>query len=153
MRGKTEQMIDKLAACVDTDRVLRELQLTEKQALVLLRNKAGRRAMAWRRRLSKIHVEIVANRYSPYAVQKICELIESGKDDAKLKGALSLLDLARLGKVAEKSKRKQEAVPTAEDLKLLELMAKVMNPALAEEPPAEEEYPEEKDVDNGMESK
>jgi hypothetical protein len=158
MRGKTEQMIEKMAVCVDTDRVLEEVKLTEKQALALLRNKAGRRLMASRRRLSKMHVEIVACRYSPFAVQKLCELIDKGKEEIKLKGALSLLGLAGLGKAAAKGKKKEARAveePTAEDLKLMELVARVMNPPPPPEEPDLEVSQEEgqKDIDNGVDSK
>jgi hypothetical protein len=144
--SKTEQLVGQLAAGVDVERVLDDLRLTATQALNLLRTRGGRRIIAARRRLAEIHADIVACRYSAFAVHRICETMQSDKPELRLKGATSLLGIAKLGRKSAKKKSKNAVhEPTAEDLKLLEILARAMNPALPEAESAEDD---QNNVDN-----
>ncbi len=92
-----DSIIKTLSDVTDLQRILDEYQLSPPQILHALRSARGKRQIKARRQLAQIHSELVAHRFTPYAVHKLCQLLSDEKSELRLKGALSLLSVAGLG--------------------------------------------------------
>ncbi len=126
------ELIDRLANSTDIHRFLEERKVSAIQALRAMCSTSGRRERRALRRLAKMHSEIIAHRYSPYAVHKLCELLSNEKAEIRLKGALSLLEIAGLRADRMRGKRGEKGQGGASETRMDEEEAAEMLSALAE---------------------
>jgi hypothetical protein len=127
----TDTLIQTLSDVTDLQRVLDDHQMSAAQLLNCLRTARGRQQLKARRQLAKIHSELVAHRFSPYAVHKLCQLLSDDKSELRLKGAMSILAVSGLaGKPTRAAKKKESTEPvrepTAEDGEVLVALAEVL---------------------------
>jgi hypothetical protein len=132
MPNRSSEIIRQLAAGVDIDRVLREQKISFERALKLLGTRQARREISARRKLAVIHTHLVAHRFSPYAVQRLCELLSDEKAEMRFKGAVAVLSIVGLSRLkAPAGKRVKESFelsePTAESAELLGILATIIS--------------------------
>ena len=95
-KNGVENLIGTLVSGVDLDRVLEEHGMTAPQMVHAILCKRGKGEMAARRRLAKIQRELLAHRFSAFAVQKVCAVLqEKEKPELWLKAAAAVLEVAR----------------------------------------------------------
>ncbi len=129
-----DSIINTLTDVTDLQRVLNEHDMSAARMLQLMRSARGKQQIKARRQLAKIHSELVAHRFSPYAVHKLCQLLSDDKSELRLKGALSILSVAGLGQKRERASKKKSGADakdsppaqTPEDLELLAIVAEAM---------------------------
>ena len=130
MKGGVEELVKKLEAGRESLEVVEELGLSMGRAMRMLGSRRGRRVLAGRRRLARIAALLLAQRFEPHAIQRLCELLSAEKAEVRLKGITTLLGVVELGVGKAKGRSKggegrarapSEATP--EDIELLELLA------------------------------
>ena len=125
-RSRVRQVIRGLVESSDIQKVMEDTALTPVSALRLLRGEEGRQQLKARRQLAKIHGELLAQRFGPFAVQKLTQLLGDEKPELRLKGALSLLKIGGLDKQPRTTKTTTKNEELPEDTEeLREMMAVV----------------------------
>jgi hypothetical protein len=124
-------IVKALGEATDVERVLEQHQMTPRQLLHAMRSRRGKSQLKARRELSKIHSELVAQRFSPYAVHKLCQLLSEEKPELRLKGALSILTVSGLTGKEDKPRKKDQAAMgeserTPEDGAVLSALVEVL---------------------------
>ena len=112
MKNRVIDIIKKMVDSTDLEKILNEFQLTPTRAMILLKTSEGRRQLKARRQLARIHGELVAHRFGPYAIQKLTELLGDEKPELRLKSALSMLAVTGL---VHKARRKKAAAADGKD--------------------------------------
>ena len=130
-RSCVRRVIRGLVESSDLQKVMDESGLTAVSALALLRGTEGREQLKARRKLAKIHGELLAQRYGPFAVQKLTQLLGDEKPELRLKGALSLLKIGKLDRQSssakpDKAKESEEIEDTDELREVMSAVAEVL---------------------------
>src|SRR3954467_6836720 len=99
--GLTRRVVGRVAECVDISRVASEFGMTVERVLYLLTQPEGKRQMRAYEKLTRIQSRLHAARYGAFAVSVLCGLLQDEKSEMKFKGAMAVLDLARLKKEVE----------------------------------------------------
>ncbi|MCL2648744.1 MAG: hypothetical protein FWD61_17375 [Phycisphaerales bacterium] len=92
------QVIRGMMESSDLQKVMDDAAITPVQAMRLLRSGQGRKQLKARQQLAKIHSELLAHRFGPFAVQKLTQLLADEKPELRLKVALALLKIGSLDK-------------------------------------------------------
>ena len=124
------QVIRGMTETSDLQKVMDDTAITPIQAIRLLRGAEGRKQLKARQQLAKIHSELLAHRFGPFAVQKLTQLLADEKPELRLKVALALLKIGSLDKPRQTNEhRKMEGAKENEQLEdtdeLREIMAAV----------------------------
>ncbi|HUO08557.1 MAG TPA: hypothetical protein VM008_09685 [Phycisphaerae bacterium] len=91
-----EKVIRELADGGDLQRVMESHAMSPIKAMQLMQSKRGRDVLKARRRLAKIHRELLASRFSAFAVQRICGVLkQEEKPELWLKAAAEILDAVK----------------------------------------------------------
>jgi|SRR5271170_1475796 len=93
-----EKVIQELGDGGDLQRVMDGHGLSAVQVMNMMGSKRGRELLKARRRLSKIHKELLAQRFSPFAVQKLCAVLQEKKPELWLKAAMAVLEVTKKGR-------------------------------------------------------
>jgi len=115
----------------DLQKVLADAAVSPLKALRLLRGSEGRKQLTAHRQLAKIHSELLAHRFGPFAVQKLTQLLADEKPELRLKVALSLLKIGNLDKQPPtrsdcKTKENEEIEDTDELREVMSAVAEVL---------------------------
>ena len=103
---KIDQLVMELSSAADLEKLLETHAMSAVAMVGLLKLAAGRGiGGARRKRLAKVHSQLVASRYSPLAVQRLCQLLMEETGELRLKSAVSVLAVAGIGKEVLKKDR------------------------------------------------
>jgi hypothetical protein len=93
---KVELVIQELGDGCDLQRVMDRLELSPVQVMNMMQSSRGKELIKARRRLAKIHRELLASRFSAFAVQRICGVLQQEeKPELWLKAAAEILDAVK----------------------------------------------------------
>jgi hypothetical protein len=137
---RIDGVIGKLGDSADLQKVIEQTGLAADRVLEMLRTPYGKKQLKAFRILSRVHSRLLADRYSPYAVHRLVELLQNEKFDLRLKSADLLLQLSGIASkaAARAIARRPETPPAAppppavpelsgtETAELLEAVAEVL---------------------------
>jgi hypothetical protein len=91
---RIDGMIGKLGDSADLQKVIEQTGLPADRVLELLRTPYGKKQLKAFRILARLHSRLLADRYSPYAVHRLVELLQNEKVELRLKSADLLLQIS-----------------------------------------------------------
>jgi hypothetical protein len=115
---RIDGVIAKLAGSADLQKVLEQSGETPEALLEMLATDYGRRQVRALAVLARLHRRLLADRWSPFAVHKLAQLLGDEKSEVRLKGALALLGATRRtpAKGAGRKGKPAEAAPELPEL-------------------------------------
>ncbi len=124
-------IVRELGDGADLDRLMESHKISPTRMMQLMDSARGRRLLKARQRLGKIHRELLASRFSAFAVQKLLAVLQGEKPELWLRAATQVLEAAggrkREGtkeKPMTKEERRRVEFEEGEAKRLLLLMAK-----------------------------
>ncbi|MGN6370380.1 MAG: hypothetical protein ACTHN5_19165 [Phycisphaerae bacterium] len=110
-------IVRELGDGADLDRLMESHDVSPIRMVQLMDSTRGKRLLKARQRLGRIHRELLANRFSAFAVQKLLALLQGDKPELWLRAATQVLEFA-----GGAGKRESRKMPKSErDLRLLEM--------------------------------
>ena len=116
IKSKTADLIRKMMEDADLEKILETMNLTRIQAARIMRRASARQQLRAARRLSRIHHDMLMCRYAPTMVQKLILLMKDEKPEIRLKSAIALIELTRLGRSKRQARPTKVAAPAYEPL-------------------------------------
>jgi hypothetical protein len=119
MRGKKATLIDELARALGDGADLERLMETHKASAIrmleLMETPHGTKLREARKKLGKIQRELLAYRFSGFAVNKLIAVLQGDKPDLCLRAATQILD------IAEGNARGSEGAPSKQEQRVFEI--------------------------------